>query len=77
MALCPFNVLAGGKIRTDEEEERRRQTGEKGRTLHSEDWERSEQEKAVSKALQTVSHEVRAKSITSGRELPYTPYSLA
>ena len=30
MALAPWNVLAGGKIRTDEEEERRRQTGEKG-----------------------------------------------
>ncbi|KAI8989167.1 hypothetical protein BD414DRAFT_415083 [Trametes punicea] len=30
LALAPFNVLAGGRIRTDEEEERRRQTGEKG-----------------------------------------------
>ena len=30
MALAPWNVLAGGKIRTDEDEERRRQTGEKG-----------------------------------------------
>lgn len=30
LALAPFDVLAGGKIRTDEEEERRRQTGEKG-----------------------------------------------
>lgn len=30
MALAPWNVLAAGKIRTDEEEERRRQTGEKG-----------------------------------------------
>ena len=30
MALAPWNVLAGGKIRTDAEEERRRQTGEKG-----------------------------------------------
>ena len=30
MALAPYNVLASGKIRTDAEEERRRQTGEKG-----------------------------------------------
>lgn len=30
MALAPWNVLAAGKIRTDEEEERRRETGEKG-----------------------------------------------
>ena len=31
LALAPWNVLAAGRIRTDEEEERRRQTGEKGR----------------------------------------------
>ena len=31
MALAPWNVLASGKIRTNEEEERRRQTGEEGR----------------------------------------------
>lgn len=33
MALAPWNVLAGGKIRTDAEEARRRETGEKG-ALH-------------------------------------------
>ncbi|KAH6914060.1 arylalcohol dehydrogenase [Coprinopsis sp. MPI-PUGE-AT-0042] len=65
MALCPFNVLAGGRIRSDEEEEHRRLTGEKGRMFHSSDWERSEQEKAVCKALQKVAHEVGAKNITS------------
>ena len=31
--MVPWNVLAGGKIRTDEEEERRRRTGEKGKLL--------------------------------------------
>ena len=36
MALAPWNVLAGGKIRTDAEEERRRQTGEKGASCRSE-----------------------------------------
>ena len=30
MALAPFDVLVGGRIRTDEEELKRRQTGEKG-----------------------------------------------
>ena len=30
MALAPFRVLGAGKIRTDAEEERRRQSGEKG-----------------------------------------------
>jgi len=29
MALAPWNVLAAGKIRTDAEEQRRRETGEK------------------------------------------------
>ena len=32
MALAPWNVLAAGKIRTDEEEEQRRKTGEKGKS---------------------------------------------
>ena len=32
LALAPWGVLAGGRIRTDEEEERRRQTGENGRS---------------------------------------------
>ena len=46
MALAPWKVLASGKIRTDEEEERR-QTGEKGRTfgLVPTGWERNEKEK--------------------------------
>lgn len=30
MALAPWEVLGGGKIRTDAEEEQRRKTGEKG-----------------------------------------------
>ncbi|TFK39066.1 Aldo/keto reductase [Crucibulum laeve] len=65
MALAPWNVLAGGKIRTDEEEERRRQTGEKGRTLLGPDWERNDTEKAVCKALEKVAAEIGAKHITS------------
>ncbi|PPQ64459.1 hypothetical protein CVT24_008469 [Panaeolus cyanescens] len=65
MALAPWNVLAGGKIRTDEEEERRRQTGEKGRTVFSPEWERTEEEKKVCKALEKVAGEVGTKHITS------------
>ena len=30
MALAPWNVLASGKIRSDEQERQRRETGEKG-----------------------------------------------
>ncbi|KDR66293.1 hypothetical protein GALMADRAFT_148038 [Galerina marginata CBS 339.88] len=65
MALAPWNVLAGGKIRTDEEEEKRRQTGENGRTVFTPEWERNEKEKAVCKALEKVAGEVGAKHITS------------
>ena len=72
MALAPWNVLAGGKIRTDEEEEKRRQTGEKGRTLGlaSSNWERNEKEKMVCKALEKVAAEIGAKHITSGIYYP-------
>jgi hypothetical protein len=66
MALAPWNVLAAGKIRTDEEEENRRQTGENGRTILGRDWERNEKEKTVCKALEKVAAEIGAKHITSG-----------
>ncbi|TFK39060.1 Aldo/keto reductase [Crucibulum laeve] len=65
MALAPWNVLAGGKIRTDAEEELRRQTGEKGRMLAGPNWERNEKEKKVCKALEKVADEIGAKHITS------------
>jgi len=65
LALAPWNVLAAGKIRTDEEEERRRQTGEKGRTTFNPNWERNEKEKKVCKALEKVAGEIGANSITS------------
>ncbi|KAF4613952.1 hypothetical protein D9613_007716 [Agrocybe pediades] len=65
MALAPWNVLAGGKIRTDEEEERRRQTGENGRVMMGQGWERNEKEKAVCKVLEKVAKDVGAKHITS------------
>jgi len=65
LALAPWNVLAAGKLRTDEEEERRRQTGEKGRTLTNPNWERNETEKAMSAALEKVAKEVGAKHITA------------
>jgi aryl-alcohol dehydrogenase-like predicted oxidoreductase len=65
MALAPWRVLAAGKIRTDEEEEKRRETGENGRQIHG-PWERNEKEKKVCKALEKVAAEIGAKHITSG-----------
>lgn len=66
MALAPWNVLAAGKIRTDEEEERRKNTGEKGRAMMDKNWERNEKEKKVCKALENVAKQVDTKSITAG-----------
>ncbi|KAF7331426.1 hypothetical protein MKEN_00021000 [Mycena kentingensis (nom. inval.)] len=63
MALAPWNVLAGGKLRTDAEEEARRQSGEKGRMMVGPDWERNEDEVKMSKALEKVAAEVGAKSV--------------
>ncbi|OAX31813.1 Aldo/keto reductase, partial [Rhizopogon vinicolor AM-OR11-026] len=65
LALAPFSVLAGGKLRTDEEEEDRRQTGEKGRTIVNPNWERNETERAMSAALEKVAKEIGAKHITA------------
>ncbi|KAF9039200.1 Aldo/keto reductase [Panaeolus papilionaceus] len=65
MALAPWNVLAGGKIRTDAEEERRLQSGEKGRTVFDDAWVRNDKEKLVCAALEKVADEVGAKHITS------------
>jgi aryl-alcohol dehydrogenase-like predicted oxidoreductase len=66
LALAPWNVLAGGKIRTDAEEERRRQTGEKGRAFTKE-WERNAQEKEVCQALEKVAKELGTEHITAGK----------
>jgi aryl-alcohol dehydrogenase-like predicted oxidoreductase len=68
LALAPWNVLAGGKLRTDAEEERRRVTGEQGRTVFG-SWERNEQEKNISAALEKVAKEVGTEHITAGKSL--------
>ncbi|TFK23821.1 arylalcohol dehydrogenase [Coprinopsis marcescibilis] len=66
MAFAPFGVLAGGRLRSNAEEERRRQTGENGRNMQwNNGWERSPEEKAVCDALEKVQAEVGAKSLTA------------
>ena len=69
MAIAPWDVLNGGRFRTDAEEEHRRQTGEKGRTLLTPNWERTEDEKKMCKALEKVAKEVGTEHITAGE--PY------
>jgi len=65
MAIAPWNVLAAGRIRSDAEEERRKQTGEMGRRTIGDDWERTPDQKKVCQALEKVSAEVGTKSITA------------
>ncbi|KAF9445316.1 aryl-alcohol dehydrogenase [Macrolepiota fuliginosa MF-IS2] len=65
MALAPWGVAGGGRFMTDEEEERRRTTGEEGRKIQSDSWERSEDEKKISSALEKVAKEVGVENITS------------
>ena len=66
MAIAPFEVLAGGKIRADAEEERHRQSGENGWTTFDPNWERTPAEKQVTDALEKVAAEVGAKNIQAG-----------
>ncbi|KIK71548.1 hypothetical protein GYMLUDRAFT_33750 [Collybiopsis luxurians FD-317 M1] len=63
LALAPWRVLGGGRLRTDAEEQRRKETGEKGRMMYGPEWERNETEIKVSRALEKVAKEVGAKSI--------------
>ena len=66
LALAPWDVLGGGKIRSDAEDQRRRETGEKGRTAFGRDWERTEEERKVCLVLEEIAKEVGVESITSG-----------
>jgi aryl-alcohol dehydrogenase-like predicted oxidoreductase len=71
LALAPWDVLGGGKIRSDAEEQRRRETGEKGRTIFGPNWERTEEERKVCLVLEEVAKEVGVESITSGALAPH------
>lgn len=66
MALAPWGVLGGGKIRTDAEERKRIDSGEGGRSSFG-DWKRTENERKVCLALEKITAEIGAKDITSGK----------
>ncbi|KAI5115295.1 hypothetical protein M0805_002831, partial [Coniferiporia weirii] len=65
LALAPWNVLAAGRLRTDAEEARRAESGEKDRTTMRPDWLRNEDEKKMSAALEKVAKEVGTEHITA------------
>lgn len=73
MALAPWGVLAGGKLRSDEEEERREKSGEKGRDFgfDKSGWKRSEQARDMSRALEKIAKEVGVKNLTAGGYLSF------
>jgi aryl-alcohol dehydrogenase-like predicted oxidoreductase len=66
LALAPWGVLGGGKIRTNAEEARRKETGEKGRLIFGPNWERTPEEKKVCDVLEEIAKEVNTESITAG-----------
>ncbi|GJJ15086.1 hypothetical protein Clacol_009361 [Clathrus columnatus] len=65
LALAPWSVLAGGRIRSSEEEKRREESGEGGRTFLHNDWKRNETEIKVSKKLEEIAKQVGVKSVTA------------
>ncbi|KAK0231794.1 Aldo/keto reductase [Armillaria nabsnona] len=58
LALSPWAVVGQGRLRTDAEEQQRKETGENGRTMFSPNWERTEVEVKVCRALEKVAAEV-------------------
>lgn len=66
LALAPWGVLGGGKIRTNAEEARRKESGEKGRTVFNPNWERTPEEKKVCDILEEIAKEIGTESITAG-----------
>ena len=69
LALCAFNVLASGHIRSDAEEEARRATGERGRTVLGMPWERTPAERAVCAVLERVGDLLAVHAVDQAREL--------
>ena len=65
LALSPWGAAGQGRLMTDEEEKRRKESGEGGRTVFSKDWERNPQEVKVSRKLEEIAKEVGTKHITA------------
>ena len=65
LCVAPWNVLAAGKIRSDEEEERRKTSGENGRVVLTSSWLRNEDERNMANVLAEVAAEVGADHIQS------------
>jgi aryl-alcohol dehydrogenase-like predicted oxidoreductase len=64
LALAPWGVVGGGKIRTDEEEQNREQSGEKGRQFFG-DWKRTPKEVNISRKVGEIAKQLGVKHITA------------
>ncbi|GJE90822.1 aryl-alcohol dehydrogenase-like protein [Phanerochaete sordida] len=64
LAIAPWNVLGGGRLRTDAEEEARAASGEAGRTIVG-DWRRTPGERAVCGVLEAVARELGGAPLTA------------
>ncbi len=62
LVLSLWAVVGQGRLRTDAEEQQRKETGEKGRTMFSPNWERTEVEVKVCRASEKVAAEVGVES---------------
>jgi len=63
MSLAPWGVLAGGKLCSNEEEDRRTQSSDVGRAFAGTKWRRNKKERTMSAALNEVAKEVGAKRV--------------
>lgn len=71
IAFANWNVLCGGKLRTDAEEEERERSGANGRQGFAPSWKRNDPEKKITSVLEKIGKEVGAQSMRAGM-LPIT-----
>ena len=65
LALAPWGVMGQGRFRTDAEEQRRKESGEEGRRLTTDSWERTPVDIKISHKLEEVAKEVGVEDITA------------
>ncbi|KAH8823405.1 aryl-alcohol dehydrogenase [Flagelloscypha sp. PMI_526] len=77
MAIAPFNVLAGGKLRSSKEEKAREGSGEGGRTAWG-DWRKSENETKMTEVLEKIGAElgddIESPQVALAYVMHKTPY---
>lgn len=57
LALAPWDVLVAGRLRSDTEEQARKQSGENGRMMYRDTWERNEEEANMAEVLEEIARE--------------------